>query len=373
MEKAKGLPAITLLGQAGSGKTNLLTTFLNHDGSWLDLEEGHQKVANVSLRALFENDSEDERAIDDLRTHYVSILSGKEDGLAATNAARRYGVKISYSEPIVEEPPKKSWLPMPRLGSRALPKPNVLDFQIVDGRGADAAPSEMISSSDKDAVSRRQGYRDGMDDSVGFVIFMPLMSDDEGSQAIISQRFLGELNSAFQRKEAGAKNHPKIGNVSLCFTKCERAFMHEGVYALGEATSPDSYDRLLGGNAVLSTFRSLLAESLKQDTFDMRVFPVSTYGFVRKSGSANFYPWASSTGLLTRSVDEFDDYENDDFPEFRDHFPFPLKDDQAKSLWRPFNIAPPLLYALTGRVTGPISFSAQQALEFVSDKRITDA
>ncbi len=367
MKNGKSLPAITLLGQAGSGKTNLLTTFLNHNASWLDLEEGNDQVVNVSLKEKFDSGGEEERAFDYLRSHYVSMLSGREDLLEGTNAARRYGLSMSYSDAVKEEPPETGWLSRSRFKAKPTQRSYAHDFEIVDGRGADAAPSEMISSSDKDTIARRQAYRDGMDDSVGFVVFMPLMSDDEGSEAIISQRFLGELNNAFERKLANPKKHPKLLNVSLCFTKCERAFMRDGVYGLDEATSFESYERLLRGNAVLSTFRSLLSASLSEDSFEMRVFPVSTYGFIRNSGTANFYPWVDSPGLLTRSVDRFKQYDNPDIPDFKDHFPFELKDDQAKSMWRPFNIAPPLLYALTGRVTGPISFTAQEALDFVAD------
>lgn len=367
MKTGKGLPAITLLGQASSGKTNLLAAFLNHNASWTDLERGFDAVENISLKENFESGGDQERAFDYLRGHFVSMLEGKENLLEGTNAARRYDLSLSYFEQLQEEPVKSGWLQsMSMFNGASVQKSHTHDFQIVDGRGADAAPREMIKSEDKDSVSRRQKYRDGMDDSVGFVLFMPLMSDDEGSEASISQRFLSELNLALQRKEDNPKL-PRLRNISLCFTKCERAFMRDGIDGLDNACDPESYENLLHGNAVLSTFRSALSKSLYEQSYEMRVFPVSTYGFIRNTGAANFYPWPAAPGILTRSVDPFDDYDNPEMPDFKDHFPFPLKDDQAKSLWRPFNIAPPLLYALTGRITGPLSFSAEEALEFIAD------
>ncbi len=367
MKKDKKLPTITLLGQAASGKTNLLTAFLNHNPSWLDLEDGPDFVQNFSVSEMFTSGSEEERAFDYLRTHYASLLAGKENLLEGTNAARRYGIKMSFHQPAQAKVQKSGWLGIPSLSSSAPAREEELEFSIVDGRGADAAPVEMIQSDDKDATARRQEYRDGMDDSSGFVLFMPLMSDDEGTKAIISQRFLGEITESLRRKREKLGTLPKLQRIALCFTKCERAFMNDGVYAAESATEMARYDGFFRGNAVLSTFRSLLADSLKDDTFDMRVFPVSTYGFVRNSGSPNFYPWPSSPGLLTRAVDPIDDYDDIDMPDYKDHFPIALKDDQARSLWRPFNIAPPLLYALTGRITGPVSFSADRALAHISD------
>lgn len=367
MKNIINLPAVTLLGQAGSGKTNLLAALLNHAPSWLDMEEGAQAIENAGFRAIFESGGEDERAFDYLSTHFVSMLKGKENLLEATNAARSYGVSLSFDEPAPEPSPKGSWLSLPKLRARTRTKPSTHSFRIVDGRGADAAPSEMISSDDKDSTTRRAAYRDGMDDSTGFVLFMPLMSDDEGSEAIISQRFLNELNDAIERKRARGAKHPKLDYISLCFTKCERAFLRDGVYAIEEARSRESYEELLADNAVLSTFRGILTESLREDTFEMRIFPVSTYGFVHNSGAPNFYPWEEAPGLLTRAVSQYDDYDDGDIGNYKDHFPFPVTDDQAKSMWRPFNIAPPLLYALTGRVTGPLSFSTRDALDFIAN------
>lgn len=365
MAKNKGLPAITLLGQAASGKTNLLAGLLNHDQALQDLQEGRNPVVNAGLVAQPGNDVEDEKAFSNLSRHFVSMLEGAENLLEGTNAVRRYGVRLFYDEPAEKEAVKSGrWLPL--LGGRTKADQVTHSFEIVDGRGADAAPSEVITDADKDAVKRRQDYRDGMDESSGFVLFMPLMSDDEGSEAIISQHFLAELSKAIERKANPTKSNVALKQVALCFTKCERAFVEDGVYAFDEARDPRTYEDLLRDNAVLSTFRSVLAESLREDAFDVRVFPVSTYGFVHDSGAPNFYPWPSAPGLLTRAVNEFDHYNDGEIPDYKDHFPFPVQDDQAKSMWRPFNIAPPILYALTGRITGPISFSAQEAMDFIS-------
>ena len=365
MKNGKVLPAITLLGQMGSGKTNLLATFLNHDAAWSDLEFGPDSIQNVGVKVEFDSGSEEERAADYLRTHFKSMLSGKEDKLSGTNAVRRYTIAMSFSDTPAEEPESKGWLS----GFKAAPTPKQHShkFQIVDGRGADAAPDEVISSEQKDRIARRQEYRDGMDDSSGFIVFMPLMSNDANSAADISQRFLSELDMAIRRKKENPQKFPKLMHISLCFTKCEQAFMDSGVYGNDDAKSRDSYEQLLKGNAVLSTFRTLISDSLRDDAYELRIFPVSSYGFIRNSGSANFYSWDSAPGLLTRAVDEFDDYDQDELPDLKDHFPFPVKDDQAKSMWRPFNVAPPILYAMTGMLTGPISFSAHEALEFIAD------
>lgn len=355
---------ITLLGQAMSGKTNLLAALLNQQSCWADLEYGDAPLRNAAFKPRYASGSDEETAIDHLRAHYDAMLKGRESAQAATNAARAYKVSLSWDDPPAAAPERTSFFGRLSGAARGRPAgPGEIRFEIVDGRGADAAPSEIISADDKDAQQRRAVYRQAMDDSAGFVIFMPLMSDDEGSEAIISARFLGEIHEALDRKAANDAL-PRLRYVALCFTKCERAFAACGVDAEYEAGAPDKYRELLADNAVLETFKSLLAQSGRANGFELRIFPVSTYGFVHAVGSANFYPWPAAPGLLTRAVDEFDDYSNLDIPDYRDHFPFPVADDQAKSLWRPFNIAPPLVYALTGRVTGPISIPAADALAF---------
>lgn len=364
MDVKQKVPAITLLGQAASGKTNLLTAFLNHQASWLDLQTGPDAVAYASFAAEYVSGGEEERAFDYLRNHYVAMLKGREFKLEGTNAARRYNVKYSFTDkPLNAEPEveKSKWWQKSR--TAAAPIAMRGSFQIIDGRGADAAPSEIITSEDKDAIARRQDYREGMDDSVGFVIFMPLMSTDEGSEAMIAARFLSELQEAIKRKASRPTELPKLKNVALCFTKCEQAFSIYDVDGEVEARDMANYRQILHGNALLSNFRSIIAESLSPEEYNLRVFPVSTYGFVHPTGQSNFYPWEEAPGVLTRAVDAIDDFENPDLPDFKDHFPFPLTDDQARTMWRPFNIAPPLLYALTGRITGPRSIAAIDALD----------
>ena len=358
------LKTITLLGQAASGKTNLLSAFANHEASCLDLEEGPDKVSQARVVAEFDSGSAGEGADYDLSRHYVNILKGRESANESTNIVRRYSFQYSFGVPVPDtepQPRRFGWL----RGNRPTSAPKAITrrFEVVDGRGADAAPERLIEKNDEVTLARRQDYRDGMDDSIGLIVLMPLMSDDEGSDAMIASRFVAELQDAIRRKDKKPDEFTKLRNIALCFTKCEQAFVHDDVDGLIAACDPERYKTILKDNALLSQFRDVIVESLQPDRFDLRVFPVSTFGFVHRVGHSNFYDWDGAPGLLTRAVDEFDDYGNHRLPDFKDHFPFPVTDNQALSMWRPFNIAPPLFYALRGMDTGPISLSAQDALK----------
>lgn len=354
---------ITLVGQSRSGKTNLLSALLYNPNGLEDLKSGLNPVEKPAISTLAQMGSPEEKSFHSLSVHQRNILRGRDFGNEGTDQVRGYPALLEFDAP---------W-PAPRvrslfgLGQQAEQSTrHRLAFTIVDGRGGDIAPSEYIDPNDPDnasTISRVVEYRDGLDSSVGMVICMPIV--DTEFQADVADKLVREVTSAIHRKTE-TNGLAALKHVALVFTKYDALFAAEGAAAGQLARSPEEAIRLLKGQAIMRRFAPIFHQAQAKSGFEALIFPASTFGFVAGDGPANYYNYRMAPGLLGRAV-ETEDYTDPDLneegqPGLRDHFPILMPEKEALTLWQPFNIAPPILFALTGRVTGPLVLRPEELL-----------
>lgn len=344
---------ITIVGQSASGKTNMLASLMFNDNATDDLKHGPHGVINPTCAPEMP-DGDAKSHAEDLQKHYKTMLYGKDDPKGeGTNDVRSYFSRLTFTEQADPEPRKGLF----GFGAASEPEKVSLDFEIVDGRGGDFAPSVTDDEMDETAKGRRQAYRDALDDSVAKIICMPVQKDAYKSE--IAARALNELNLAIKRK-AEDSSLPRLERVAICFTKYEAEFMGHGPDAIYRASDPETFRAMMMNHASRSMFSNFVLSNDGPNAFDIQFFPVSAYGFTAEAGGANFYNHSVAPGLKSRAIDPDYDYDDPDMPDYRAHFPHPLTEADATSLWYPFNVAPPFLYALTGLVTGPLCLSPER-------------
>ena len=354
---------ITLVGQSRSGKTNLLSALLYNPNGLEDIKFGPDPVENPAISTLALAGSPEEKSFHSLSVHQRNILRGRDFGNEGTDQVRGYPALLEFDDPKATQV-RRGWFG----GGQQVQSPirSRLAFTIVDGRGGDIAPSEYIDPNDPDnesTISRVVEYRDGLDNSVGMVICMPIV--DTEFQADVADKLVREVTSAIHRK-AQTSGLATLKHVALVFTKYDALFAAEGASAGQLARSPDKTIRLLKGQAIMRRFTPIFHQAQAKSGFQALIFPASTFGFVAGDGPANYYKYQMAPGLLGRAVDA-EDYADPDLneegqPGLRDHFPIPMPEKEALTLWQPFNIAPPILFALTGRVTGPLVLRPEDLL-----------
>ncbi|MEM9756335.1 MAG: hypothetical protein AAF914_10090 [Pseudomonadota bacterium] len=341
-----------MVGQQASGKTNLMASVLFNTNAAVDLAEGPDRIGSpsISVRPVGDALSPDART---LQTHYDQMLFGRTT--PGTDDVRRYEATLRY----VDAPQ-----PSGRVGFRRAPveEPVELEFDIVDGRGGDVAKTRQFAGEEneeeaRDNKAKLDRYRDGLNDSIGAVICMPIRKDEFDS--VVVTNFNAELELMRQRK-AKDPQLPRLSRVAICFTMYELEFLSEGGGAIDRAVRPEVFRERMMDNANLSMFKPFVLGNRGPDAFDIRFFPTSSYGFVSEGGSPNYYDYAGARGLKARAVDPVEDYGDIALPGYKDHFPIPLSQGEASALWFPFNVAPPILFALTGRITGPVSLAPHE-------------
>lgn len=356
---------ITLVGQSRSGKTNLLSALLCNPNALEDLKIGPDAVENPSITTLAEIGSPEEESFHFLSKHQKNILKGRDSGNEGTEQVRGYPTLLSYDLPGKAQAKQglSSFVfgrQVDKVTRKALP------FTIIDGRGGDIASPDYINPNEKEnqsAVGRQAEYRHGLDSSVGMIICMPIIADEFAAE--MADHLVREISGTIQRK-AQKRSLPPLRNVALVFTKYESLFSEDGFNAWHQATQRDEAKSQLARQAMIRRFRPVLHESTKAGGYRTLIFPASTFGFVAGDGASNFYNYPPAPGLLSRAIKD-EDYNDPDMQGsggvgLRDHFPQPLSEKDALTLWQPFNIAPPILFALTGRVCGPLVLQPEDLL-----------
>lgn len=352
---------ITIAGQSASGKTNMLASLLFNKNVCADLDIGPDRVDGPVVGPRV-SEGKSAHDIDDLRDHYARMISGKEDLMGeGTNEVRRYPSRLSFAVPPASAKQTSTWLNRPKTKPRYV----TLDFDIVDGRGNDLASVKREAELDKTERSRRDTYRDALSASTGAIICMSIQREAFSNKVV--DKFLTELERMKKQKKDDP-SLPRLAHVAICYTFYETDFIASGAVAGELASDRGEFQRRMRDHASRTMFVDFVQSNRGNDRFDLRFFPVSSYGFIRGNGAANFYNYPNAKGLKTRSVDVFDDYNNPELPDYWDHFPYPMTQAEAAELWWPYNLAPPVLFALTGRVTGPLSVTPSE-LSFQIDEQ----
>lgn len=353
---------ITMVGPPSSGKTHLISTLIGTPASRRDLTFGPDALRDPSIsRVVLDGMDDAETNWDQLANHHDVLLWGRDgvDG-EATSTVQKYPVRFQYKAP---KPPvfgALGQLLREIVGSNPLVTTS-LDLDIVDGRGGDLTRS--TSNNDQYVAARRAQYISSLRQSRGLVLCLPCIRDQIDNRA--SSMLLLQVEAALGAKRDEPGSIP-LENIAICLTKYEAIFTQYGGSAGRKATDRAEALEHLRNSGLIQILSGLKEQSSAHD-LKVEIFPVSTYGFVGGRGAANYYPWKSRPGLLTRVVDE-EEYEiydtgrnvSVDTPGLKDHYPVELVEADAISLWHPFNIAPPLLFAATGRVTGPLHLSIHE-------------
>jgi hypothetical protein len=164
-------------------------------------------------------------------------------------------------------------------------------------------------------------------------------------------RLLEEFRLALDLKKS-SRNATPFRHIALCLTKYETVLQGEGNKAGLVARDRADFIEIARKSAGVRQFAEVLRRGGEEGGYRTAVFPVSTFGFIEGFGAPNWYDYPWAAGLRTRAVDSYD-LDNDDLPNYRDHFPETVSQQRALNMWHPFNVAPPLVFALTGRMTGP--------------------
>lgn len=341
---------ITLVGQSDSGKTNMLATLLGNTNAHADLQIGPDRITDVSWAAATD-DTSDDKQVETLMRYADNILRGRVLTNAGSDDVRIYPCTLDFRETVTVR--KRQGLFASVATYEKPGEPKRISFKIVDGRGGDIAPANYLDPNnpqDEAPLARQREYRDRLNESVGAIVIMPI--DKDGFRVDLANRLMRELMRTIDERK-NTSDLPKLKQVALCYTKYDELFTHLGAKAGEKAADPEAAIGHLANSAMVKVFQPLFSLAKNDPEFNLCIFPVSTFGFVHGTGAANFYNLKQSPGLLTRVVKK-DDWDNPKTPDLINHFPFEMTENEAKSLWRPFNIAPPLYFALTGKITGPL-------------------
>jgi hypothetical protein len=310
--------------------------------------EGSNACQSPVLEMMADDDEDRRLDRDNMITHYANILQVKdsfEGRNQGTDQARSYRARLGFSR---DAEVRRGLLRQMRLEAQ----PETHEFLIVDGRGGDLAPNEYGRSIQRDEVfmKRRAEYRDALIRSTGLVICLTIAPSEYDST--MGARLLEEFRLACELKQTAKQGQP-FRHIALCLTKYETVMHGDGNKAGVAARDREVFLDIAHRSAGVGQFAELLKRGRAGGDYRAAVFPVSTYGFVEGTGAVNLYDYPAAPGLRTRAVSAYD-YDNADLPDYRDHFPDPITQTQALTMWQPFNLAPPLLYALTGVLTGPM-------------------
>ena len=361
---------ITLIGPSQSGKTHMMSTIVHSPQTALrDLKEGPNALADAAIFSpgAFESEKVEEDW-NVLSRHYDMLLHGRDVDNSGSDLQRDYRFSILQTKRAGDRFGRGGW-PLSWFRKRPGNANGQLDLRLIDDRGGALARPREHARGDTVNQKRIEAYRTAVAGSSGLIVCLPFGDRDYNDRAASALKL--EIDLAL------SKTKTPIRHVAICLTKFESLFTTFGADAASKAKSLDLLRQHLSRFGYMELVKTIFAYTeasfwLKKLT--ARVFPVSTYGFVRGTGAANFYPWKLRPGLMTRSVEEedYEDFdvwlrrerkqaENEEMPfsyegcsHLRDHYPVEIPEGHAKSLWHPFNIAPPLLFAATGRETGPM-------------------
>jgi GTPase SAR1 family protein len=228
-------------------------------------------------------------------------------------------------------------------------------YSLWDGRGGDL--TEEINPADTEVFEASKRYKDKIRNASGMIVCVSSIDEEYVEKDINKIETLLAQNRALV---GGAAPEDRLRYLSVCFTKAETRFLRDGNAAYANMCDPEQAVKRMPAKRYMDLLQVLDGYRARHGV-EVRVFPVSTFGFINGSGAANFYPHPKKPGLLTRVVTEAQLDESDGTGlTWRDHFPKAISDNKVSELWRPFNVMPAFFFAATGRVTGVMSFSLDE-------------
>lgn len=345
-------PSVVLVGPSRSGKTNLLCALLHNRKCSNDLSEGKAPFQNPSISEAPSDDDSALRTFEILSDQHMAILSGADFAIEASEGVSRFPVQLTWGDTA----PSNGLTSF--LGG-GKDRSGTQNFIIVDGRGGDIASQQPITRDDKVRYDRLEAYRQAIQEATGMILCMSTDTDDFAVKE--AKGLEREIIRALKEKRERRKGSVPLKHISICLMKYERLFENAPGSAAYLARDPNNLRELFKDSGVVDFFKFLISRSMGPDAFSVRIFPNSTYGFVDGTGAPNFYPYRYAPGLLTRVVDP-DQYDDTDLPNLQEHFPVPVNQELAQRYWVPFNIAPPVIYALSGRETGPMFLRPEELI-----------
>lgn len=356
---------ITIMGPSKSGKTMMVSTLLNSAKLVEDVIAQDPELNRLSLVRCKDNDPGSLAIIDKA---YDDVLNG--NGIASTLEA----IDIQF-DMIVRPESTASGLKSVLAGfssssgeDSGLPSTR---FTLRDGPGG--ALRKVDGFKDVAEINTEEHkYLDAMHQSSGLVVCLPANRDDYidknfNPQELKLQRLLADGSP--------------LKYIAVCLTKYDMLFPDMGGKGFEFATDMDTalprIQRIANGHYadMISVLKDLDGApkrySQTGEQIQVRVFPVSTFGFIKGNGAANYYsptltappdPDApvdkkdglmSKPGLMTRVISE---KYLEATPEMRNHYPAPISDATAREMWHPFNLVAPFYYAATGRLATKYHF-----------------
>lgn len=364
--KADQLDLITLVGPSAAGKTHMLAAI----GSAGNVRQDTKLGANTDINFSFnlegiEGDQASCDYVKTLRDDYDKILEGRGD-TEGTDSVFRLKFGVTYDEPANAEALttkagvfRRASTPEP---TRELATRNVA-FELVDGSGGDLTTFQLQRDVDPTVRKRMDAHYEVLTKARAALICLPWIDESsiaDESDEDLSDRDVQGLENIL--KNSSFAENAQLENIAVCFTKYEMAFLDEGANAHKKAIDPKIGLKEIRNSSSDDIFEALqhyLSNVQEGRKPNIRIFPCSTFGFVNGFGASNFYPSKEFPGLLTRYLPP-DVWQED--PKIQDHFPAPLRNRKASTMWHPFNIGSPFFFAATGKVTGPISFSLEELL-----------
>ncbi|MEL7444391.1 MAG: hypothetical protein AAGK02_01095 [Pseudomonadota bacterium] len=344
---ADEVPRITIMGPSQSGKTLMISTLLNFQSLVEDVIENDEELDRLSFVRHEDGNRDD---FDKIDRAFKGILRAEQPESTID------AYQIAFD--MLTRAKKQQGSTLGRLRQTLLRRRSDMTgydptrFVLRDGPGgalSEATPDQ-----------EHKTYLEWLHQSEGIIVCLPVQEQD-----FIDEHF-NRLEHELQRL---LKTKPPLRYIAVSLTKFDTLFPDVGARAFQMATDPyvaiERVKRIKKGpfSDVFSVLRGLegVPVAYGDEEIEVKLFPVSTYGFVAGRGSANYYrvPAQSEdlpekSGLMTRIVSK---RELDADARLRDHYPEPIIDAMARRLWRPFNLVAPFYYAATGQAATPHCFT----------------
>lgn len=343
-----------VIGEPQSGKTALIATALTraiegvHSFEHLDphfsggtifrmvprhdLSSGSNALTKPGLQA---------GDVDELRAQTIKALSSHTHWNATETNAFSYQFKLSYIKN------NRAGFQSP-FNSRN--RRTERDFVVLDSGGGFIFPSHMdlqafahYSEAEKQALL---AFETAVVSARSIMMCIPMTSGAQDANTI--QRRSDLLNELWDRRR-GEQPTSRLERLAVCLTKCEVPAAPHGRDAVHVAQSREFLLDAVASTIDRATLNALLrlanGPGKSGKTVQVCIFPVSTFGFVRHNGCANYDAHPDGKGGLltiaqpTEGV-EIKPGETRAFPLYRV--------DKALHYWRPFHIVDPLMFLSTG-------------------------
>lgn len=335
--------AITVIGPSGSGKTLMIATLLNDEGLANDIISAEPDVESVMV--IPEHREREAVALSILDDTYFRIMAGGDAEATRSPYNVTFGLHIRRHTEV-----KGSILSLRRSGRRDISATN---FVLWDAPGGHMTGD--FVSHDESVLREKLEFKRALNSAEAVIICVSVLDKDYKDQQINALE--AELKDLINNRGSSP-----LRRIIVCLTKFDALFQRDGTDAYKRASDPDEVAKRLRAETcerygnLFAVLKHLNGHHYEQTgaEIEVRVFPVSTFGFVKGEGAANFYDHKKWPGLMTRTISglALDTVSDEDNRPMRDHYPVEMLDAKAKPLWRPFNLLQPLYFAAEGRIAG---------------------